>query len=435
VGPDPVAAAEPEPAPPARRGWRALVIDVGPLRRHREFRLLWFGYGVTYLGSMITYVAVPYQVFAITHSSAAVGLLGLVEFAALMSMAFVGGALADAVDRRWMIRVTEAVLALVSVGLVVNALLPRPSLAVLFVAAGLTIGIDSLQRPSLEAMLPRLVPREELTAAGALSTVRQVVGMIAGPALAGVLIAVVGLPATYGVDVATFAVSLAVLAMMRAVPPPPDASRPSLRSVAQGLRYARSRPELLGTYLVDFNAMFFGMPNALFPALAAHYGGARVLGLLYAAPAVGSFVATVTSGWTARIDRHGLAVLWAAGLWGVAVIGFGLAPWLWAALLALVAAGAADMVSGLFRMVIWNSTIPDTLRGRLAGIELVSYASGPMLGNVEAGAVAAATGPRLSVDIGGIACVAGTLALAVALPAFRRYDRRQESGHERRTTF
>jgi hypothetical protein len=143
----------------------------------------------------------------------------------------------------------------------------------------------------------------------------------------------------------------------------------------------------------------------------------------------------VTSGWTARIDRHGLAVLWAAGLWGVAVIGFGLAPWLWAALLALVAAGAADMVSGLFRMVIWNSTIPDTLRGRLAGIELVSYASGPMLGNVEAGAVAAATGPRLSVDIGGIACVAGTLALAVALPAFRRYDRRQESGHERRTTF
>jgi MFS family permease len=404
----------------------SLAIDIGPLRRHREFRLLFAGQLVTFFGSMITYVAVPYQVYRLTHSSFAVGLLGLVEFGCMLSMAFLAGALADSVDRRRMVQVTELAMLFVSALLLVNALLPHPSVAVLFVAVGMTMTFDALQRPSLDALLPRLVPREDILAAGALNSMRGTAGMIAGPALGGLLIASLGLASTYAIDIGTFAASLLILARMQAVPPPPDAERPSLRGVAEGVRFARSRPELMGTYLVDINAMFFGMPNALFPALAASYGGAGVLGLLYAAPAVGSFLATLTSGWAARIHRHGVAILWAATGWGVAIIAFGLVRSLPLALLFLALAGAADMVSGIFRMTIWNTTIPDQLRGRLASIEMISYSSGPTLGNVEAGGVAALSSPRMSVGFGGVLCVLGTVALALALPEFRRYDDRAE---------
>ncbi|MCA1710799.1 MAG: MFS transporter [Actinobacteria bacterium] len=418
AGADPVAL---DTAP--RRGWRALALDVSPLRRHRDFRLLFTGQAVTFLGSMITFVAIPYQVYVLTRSTFLVGLLGLVEFAAVLSMAFVGGALADAVDRRRMVQLTELSLLVVSLLLLVNVSVR--SVPALFALAGVATMLEALQRPSLDALLPRLVPREDLVPAAALGSLRGTVGMIAGPAVGGVLISALGLSWTYGVDVLTFAFSLLMLNRMRAVPPPPDAERPSIRGVVEGIRFARSRPELMGTYLVDINAMFFGMPNALFPALAVRYGGPEVLGLLYTAPAIGAFLATATSGWTARISRHGLAVLWAAGLWGIAILGFGLSDRLDLALLFLALAGGADMVSGLFRMTIWNTTVPDALRGRLAGIELISYSSGPTLGNVEAGALAAVTSPRFSASVGGVACVVGTLLLAAALPAFRQYDVRQ----------
>jgi MFS family permease len=224
--------------------------------------------------------------------------------------------------------------------------------------------------------------------------------------------------------VATFLVSLLALAAMRAVPPPPGAVQPSLRGVLEGLRYARSRPELMGTYLVDIVAMLFGMPVALFPALAASLGGPSVLGLLYAAPSVGALLATATSGWTARVHRHGLAVIFAASAWGLAVTALGFARGLPVALLCLALAGAADMVSGLFRNTIWNQTIPDALRGRLASIEMVSYMTGPLLGNVESGAVAALAGVSASVVSGGVLCVLGVLVCAIGLPGFRRYDAR-----------
>ena len=421
AGVDPLVRAE----APKRTGLRSLAIDTGPLRRHREYRLLFTGQVVTFFGSLITYVAIPYQVYTLTHSSFAVGMLGLVEFVCMISMAFLAGALADSVDRRRMVQVTELAMLGVSALLLVNALAPHPSVALLFVAVGLTMTFDALQRPSLDALLPRLVPREDVLAAGALNSMRGTAGMIAGPAVGGILISTIGLASTYAVDVVSFAISLAVLARMQAVPPPPDAERPSLRGVAEGIRFARSRPELMGTYLVDINAMFFGMPNALFPALAVGYGGVGVLGLLYSAPAVGALLASALSGWTARVHHHGQAVLWAAGVWGTALLGFGLSSWLWLALLFLILAGAADMISGLFRMTIWNTTIPDHLRGRLAGIELISYSTGPTLGNVEAGGVAAFTSPRFSAGLGGGLCVIGTLALAVALPAFRGYDARE----------
>lgn len=417
------------PAPPVaesafRRVLRLAAIDVGPLRRHRDFRLLWFGQATTFFGSMITYVAIPYQLYRLTGSSLLVGLLGIVELAPLLVTAFVGGALADALDRRRMVLLTELSFMACSGLLLANSLLPSPQAWALFVLAGLMAALDGLQRPSLDALLPRLVERHELTAAAALSSLRGTFGMILGPATGGVLIAVVGLPATFGVDLATFAVSLVCLRLMRAVPPPPDAEPPSLRGVVEGFRFAMSRPELVGTYSVDIVAMFFGMPNALFPALAHRLGGPAVLGLLYAAPSFGAMLAMLTSGWTSHVHRHGMAVLVAAAGWGMGIVVCGLAPGIVLACAGLVIAGFADMLSGVFRSTIWNQTIPDRLRGRLAGIEQLSYSTGPLLGNVESGVVASLVGVRASIVSGGILCVAGVAVAALALPAFRRYDAR-----------
>ncbi|HEX2679738.1 MAG TPA: MFS transporter, partial [Candidatus Dormibacteraeota bacterium] len=333
-------------------------------------------------------------------------------------------ALADARDRRSMVLLTEAALMACSLLLAGNAALAHPQVWLLFVVATGWGVFDSVQRPSLDAMLPRLVGRDELAAAAALGSIRSTLGQILGPALGGVLVATFGLAFTYLVDVATFAVGLTCLWLMKAVPPPPDAERPSLRRVVEGLRYARSRQELIGTYVVDMIAMFFGMPMALFPAIAQGLGGAKVLGLLYAAPAAGSFLFSATSGWTNRIHRHGMGVIVAATVWGLAIIGFGLAPNLALALFWLGVAGAADMMSGVFRSVIWNQTIPDSLRGRLASIEMLSYTSGPALGNLEAGAVAALVNVRFSVLSGGVLCVVGCIVAAFALPLFRAYDAR-----------
>jgi len=408
---------EPTSGPPGRR----FVVDFGPLRRHRDFRLLWLGQAVSFLGSMVTFVAIPYQAYALSHSSLVVGLLSAAELVPLVVMALFGGALADAIDRRKLVLIAEALLAVASAALLVNALLPGPRLWVLFVVGAAMAGLDGLQRPPLDALLPRLVDKDEIVAAGALSSLRMTVGMIAGPALGGVLIAAFGLASAFGFDIATFAVSLAALALMRAVPPPSDAPAPSLRGIAEGLRYAAGRQELLGTYAVDVVAMFFGMPMALFPALAHKFGGAGVLGMLYAAPSVGSFIASGTSGWAPRVRRHGAAVCLAAVGWGVGITALGFAPDVVIALVALTVAGYCDMISGLFRGAIWNQTIPDRLRGRLAGIEQISYSTGPLLGNVEAGAVAAFAGLRVAIASGGILCVAGVGVAVVLLPKFWRY--------------
>ena len=401
------------------------TLDIGPLRRHRDFRLLFIGRLVSTFGNMITVVAVPYQVYLLTHSVLLVGLLGLAELTALIVFAMLGGALADAADRRTMVLISEAGLMAGSIILAGNSLLAQPLVWLIFVIAALQGALDAMQRPSLDALLPRLVDRDELKAAGALGTFRGTIAMIAGPALAGVLVAVVGLPITYLVDIGTFVVGLVCLFLMKAVPPPVDAARPSLARVMEGIRYARSRPELIGTYVVDIVAMLFGMPMALFPAIAQGLGGPSVLGLLYAAPAVGSFLFLATSGWTRRVHRHGMGVIVAATLWGFAIIGFGLVPGRTAALVFLALAGAADAMSGVFRQVIWNQTIPDSLRGRLASIELLSYSAGPTLGNFEAGVVASIFSVRVSVLSGGVLCVIGCVLCAVALPAFRKYDERE----------
>ena len=424
------------PAPPVfpgkeprrlRRLAHLAIIDVGPLRRHREFRLLFVGQTVSFLGAMVTFVAVPFHAYELTGSPLIVGLIGLAELVPILVMAFVGGALADAIDRRRMVLLSELGMTTATGILLANALLPEPRLWLLFVVVAAVAAFYGLQRPSLDALMPRLVERDELPAASALFSFRANLGALAGPALAGGLIAVVGLPATYGFDIATYVLSLVALMRMRAVPPPPDAHRPSLRGVVEGVRYARRRPELLGTYFVDMAAMFFGMPEALFPAFAKELGGGpTTLGLLYAAPAAGALLASATSGWAGRIRRHGMAVIVAALLWGIAIAGFGLAESLPLAIALLMVAGAADMSSGIFRSTIWHQTIPDHLRGRLAGIEMLSYTSGPLLGNVEAGVVASFAGIRASAVSGGVLCVASVATLAGSLPAFRRY--RSETG-------
>jgi MFS family permease len=424
----------PQPAHPAQRLVRTVALDVSPLRRHRDYRLLYTGQMVSFFGNMVTSVAVPFQAYTLTRSPLAVGLFGIVQLVPLLLLAFVGGALADAFDRRRLVQLTELSLAVLSGVLLVNALLPHPQVWLLYVVAAAAAGLDALQRPSLDALLPRLVDRDELASAGALNQLRSTFGMILGPAVAGLLIASIGLPSTYGIDMATFIVSLLALRLMRAVPPPPDAERPSLRRVVEGLQYARSRPELMGTYLVDIAAMFFGMPIALFPALATQYANegaavsaATAVGLLYSAPAVGSFLASLTSGWARRVHRHGMAVILAASVWGLAIVGMGLAPSLPLALVFLAFAGGADTVSGLFRGLIWNRTIPDALRGRLASIELISYSSGPLLGDVESGTVATAFTPRISILSGGVLCVLSVGLLALMLPKFRNYDDRLRS--------
>jgi len=405
-----------------RRLLRAIAIDVGPLKRHRDFRLLVTGQGVSLAGSMLTAVALPFQVYELTGSTLAVGLIGLAEIVPLLATALLGGALADAHDRRRLVLLADSVLLVFALLLLGNALLEDPHVWLLYVAAAGTSAAGGLQRPPLDAMLPRLVPRDELPAASAIDGFIGNAAQIGGPALAGVLIATAGLGATYAVDAATFLVSLLALSRMRAVPPPPDAAPPSLERIREGWRYARSRQDLLGTYAVDINAMLFGIPIALFPAAAAAYGGPEVLGLLYAAGPVGGVLLTLSSGWVARVTRHGRAVAVSAGAYGVAIVGFGLADSLALALIALAAAGAADMSSGIFRAVMWNQTIPDAMRGRMAGIEQLSYSIGPTLGTTRSGLVAAVSSVRFSIVSGGVVVVAGTVLLCALLPRFWAYD-------------
>jgi MFS family permease len=405
-----------------RRLLRAIAIDVGPLRRHRDFRLLITGQGISFAGSMLTAVALPFQVYELTGSTLAVGLLGLAEIVPLLATALLGGALADAHDRRRLVIVADSVLLLFALLLLANALLADPHVWLLYVAAAGTSAAGGLQRPPLDAMLPRLVPRDELHAASAIDGFVGNIGQIGAPALAGVLIATAGLSATYAIDAATFLASLIALSRMRAIPPPPDAAPPSFERIREGWRYARSRQDLMGTYAVDINAMLFGIPIALFPAAAEQYGGPEVLGLLYAAGPVGGVLLTLSSGWVGRVGHHGRAIAYSAGAYGLAIIAFGLAGSLPLALLALAAAGAADMSSGIFRATMWNQTIPDAMRGRMAGIEQLSYSIGPTLGTTRSGLVAGLSSVKFSIVSGGIVVVAGTALLCALLPRFWGYD-------------
>jgi MFS family permease len=403
---------------------RHVAVDIGPLRSSRDFRLLIGGGAVSMFGSFITFVAIPFQVKELTGSYLAVGLLGAAELVLLVGFGLWGGALADAVDRRKMVLGCEAGMCLLTCVLLINSLLDEPQIWPLYLVVGLVAALDGLQRPSLEALIPRIVAHDQLAAAAAVSSFRWQAGSILGPVVGGILVVTAPLSVAYAIDAGTFLVCLIALSMMRAVPPAVDAARPSVRGILAGLRYAMSRTELVGTYVVDMAAMFFAMPIALFPFLADQLGTPWALGGLYAAGQVGALAATLTSGWTSHVHRHGKAIVYAALAWGAAIAAVGLTRNVWLVLFFLAVAGGADMISGLFRSTIWNQTIPDEFRGRLAGIELLSYSSGPLLGQARAGGVASFIGVRPSIVSGGLMCIAAVSGLAAGLPRFWRYDER-----------
>ncbi len=406
---------------PAPHRWR---VDTGPLRTSRDFRLIWSSGLVTYLGSITTYVALPFQIKELTGSLALAGLLSVAELVPLVVFGLWGGALADAVDRRRMVVVAESAMLLLAGALTLNALLPQPHVWPLFVVAGLFASADALQRPSLDAMIAKVVRHDQMAAASALSSIRYEVGAILGPALAGLLLTVGDTWMAYGFDALTYVGSLAFLFRVAHVSVPTEGDVASLRGIAEGLRYAWGRKDLLGTYTVDVLAMVFGMTTAIFPFVATTLDAPWAVGLLFAAPSVGSLAVSATSGWTAHVHRHGLAIGIAAATFGAAMAAVGFAPNIWVALVALAAAGGADMVSAIFRSTVWNQTIPDSLRGRLAGVELLSYSTGPVLGNARAGLVSAGTSVRFAIVSGGLVCIAATAVATALMRDFRTYDDR-----------
>ena len=365
----------------------------------------------------------PIQLFGLTHSTIQVGLLYLTTLGPLLVAPIVGGALADAVDRRTMLLIAEGGFALVSVGLAVNASLPHPHVWALYVLDFAGTAVFSFGTPALRSLLPRIVREEKIVAASALDSLASNFNAVAGPAAGGLVIAALGFTGTYLLDVASFGASLVSIWLLPKLPPTAEAEAASLRSILDGFRYVRTQPVILGIFLVDTNAMIFGMPMALFPALGEHFGGgSKTVGFLYAAPYAGALLASIFSGWAGHVRRQGLGVVIAAAAWGAALVAFGFATALWVALLTLALAGAADFISALWRSAIVLTATPDAMRGRVTGIEFTQVAAAPTFGNLEAGVVASVTSLRFSIVSGGVACVAGCGLLALAIPALLRYD-------------
>ena len=402
---------------------RRIRIDLTPLRTSPQFRLLFAGGLITYLGSMVTYVAIPFQVAELTGSYIAVGLIGLAEIAPLVFFGLYGGSLADRLDKRRVVVIGEVAAFLLAATLAVNALLPAPHLVVIYVVAMLFAAVDGLQRPSLDAILPRVVSHDDLSAAGALNSLRGNLAAIAGPAIGGLILAASGPAAAYALDALSFIASAAILWRLRPIPPVvAQATERSLRHIVTGMKYAWSRKDIMGTYAVDLAAMTFAFPFALFPFIAEDFGAPWALGLLYSAGFVGGMAFGLTSGWTPRIRHHGRAVAFAAVCWGAAVGLTGIAPSIWWVLGLLAIAGYFDMLSGHFRQLMWNQSIPDDVRGRMAGIEMLSYSIGPLLGQVRSTSAASLTSLRVSLASGGVLCVAAVTVACFAFPAMWRYD-------------
>lgn len=401
-----------------------MLIDLTPLKVSRDYRLLFFGQLVSFFGGMMTFIVVPWQMFQLTQSSAMVGYIALAEFVPMFTLAFLGGALADYVDKRKLLRITEIFQTLLTAILLVNALLPSPRIWVLFVCVAGHAGLAALQRPAFESIIQKIIPPELITSVMALNSVRFHLGMIVGPAIAGILATQLSPVVVYSIDLVTFIGTLVAVFMLNYVAPPEHSERPSLEGIKRGIRYAFSRQELLGTYFIDIVAMFFAFPQALYPALATIYGS-QYVGFFPAAIAIGALLASFTSGWTRNVHRHGVMVVGAALLWGVGILFFGLSTSIVPALLFLAVAGFFDMISGIFRGSIWNQTIPNYLRGRLAGIEMISYLTGPMLGSAKMGIVAEYTSVKFALVSGGALCIIAVILTALFMPKFAAYDGRE----------
>ena len=409
---------------PLRDWFSRFAIDLSPIRDYPHFRRLWIGQSISFLGGEITIVAMPFQVYELTHSTLVLGLFSLTQLVPLLTLTAIGGAFADARDRRRLLLVTETAEALAVAGLAVNAALPHPSLGVLFALATVASSCFSVGVSAMRALPARLVPEEAFVAASALDGIYYGIGGIAGPAVAGLLIKFVGLTSVYAIDSISFVASLIAISGLPPMPPLDEATAPGLRAIREAFGFLVSRKAMLGFFLVDTNAMVFGMPIALFPAIAdRRFGDATLVGYLYAAPAAGALVASLASGWASHARRQGVVVVVAASAWGGAIALFAFADRLWLALLLIGLAGLADQISAIFRNAMLLAMTPDGLRGRMLGLEFMQVASAPSLGNLEAGALASLTSIRFSIASGGILCIVGCLATAIAFPALLRYER------------
>lgn len=399
------------------------LLDLSLLKKNRDYRLLYMGQFISFIGTMITGVALPYQIYHLTQSTVMVGLLSLAQLIPLLITALLGGVFADRYNRRALLIISELLLAGGCCFLILNSYHSTPSLILIFVIASLMSAITGLHRPAFDSITQQIVEPSDYKNIGALATFKFSFCMIIGPAIAGLIIAHYGIVITYVVDLFTFVISLINLSLMHRMPKPLEQEHPSiLSSLKQGVSFAFSRQELMGSYFVDFFAMVFAMPNALFPAMAQSHGGAKTLGLFYAAPALGALIISFVSGWTSKITHDGKAIAVAAVFWGLSIIGFGLSSALWLSLFFLILSGTCDAISGIFRTSLWNNTIPTELRGRLAGIEMISYLSGPKLGDTRAGLVAASLGISTALVSGGILCIIGVSICCFALPKFWYYQ-------------
>ncbi|MER6067011.1 MFS transporter [Streptomyces sp. NPDC051917] len=412
-------------AAPPRRGWRRWAMDTRPLGIP-AYRRLWTSTIVTAVGSQLTAVAVPKQIYDVTHSSAWVGYASLAGLVPMVAFALWGGAVADTVDRRKLLLVTNTGIAVTSLLFWAQAVTGMDSVAVLMVLLACQQAFFGLNAPARNASIARLVPAGQLPAANALGSTVMQTGLVAGPLLAGVLIPVIGLPELYLIDAVALCVTVWAVFRLPALPPLGAAARRAgVREIAAGFRYISRHKVLLLSFLADIVAMVLGMPRALFPQLAAQtyhsYGEGLALGVLFAGIPVGAVLGGLFSGVFSRARRHGWMVIGAVVGWGVAIAGFGLSRDLWVALAFLAAAGVADMVSMVFRGAILLSAATDEMRGRMQGVFTVVVAGGPRLADVLHGTAGSAFGPRAAVAGGGALVVVVMLALAAAVPALRRY--------------
>lgn len=394
------------------------LVNFSLLSRNRDFGALYLGQAVSLFGTMISSVALPYQVYHETHSTFWVGLFSLFQLLPLLLTALIGGVWADKYPRKKLLIFSEIFLAAGCILLALNSY--HASIVLLFLLAILMSGINGLHRPALDGIVQQLVPISDYPSIAALNSFKFGVCCIVGPAVGGLLLAQFGIFITYLIDCFTFVISLLAICSIKKLPNPFAENHHSVwKSLKQGFHFAISRQELLGSYLVDIIAMIFGTSTALMPAIAQNYGGAKTLGLLYAMPAVGSLFISLFSGWARNIKRYGMAIALAAGFWGVAMIGFGLSTHhLDLAFFFLALAGALDSISGIFRGTLWNESIPPAYRGRLAGIEMISYLSGPKLGDMEAGFVAEIWNITGSLVSGGALCVLGVGLCCYLMPKF-----------------
>ena len=407
-----------------RKLGRLAVVDVTQLRQVSGYRWLFAGMFVMQVGRQLTVVAVPIQVYDITGSTLAVGLLGLAQLVPLLMVSLVGGALADAIDRKRLLWLSQVVMALTGAGLLWNSLADSPDLWPLFVLSAVNAGISAIDSPARAALVPGLVGRALLPSALALNQTQTNVAKAAIPAIGGLLIAVSGYSITYGLQMVAFALSALLIMRIPNVKTEGGGRAFSMSSIMEGFRFLKPRRVIQAAFLADLSAMVFGMPTALFPAFGEDVlgGDAFTVGLLYAAPGIGALVGALTSGWVSLVRRQGRAVVLAVIGWGVSIAVFGLTSSLPLALAMLALAGAADVVSAIFSGSIVQLSVPDSLRGRLSSMHMAVVAGGPRLGDLEAGVVAALSSVRFSIVSGGLACVLASVGIARWAPSFVDYE-------------